>query len=207
MTTFDWPADCPNPTSARRRLVSNTKTFTSPLTGATQTASRPGERWEYILQWQAVTGAKRGNLLAALARLNGAEHRQRLPVFAHRQTGALTGTPLINGAGQTGAVISIKGAPNSVANWIRRGDLIAWDNGIKMATADAASNGSGIVSVSIMPKIRFSPANNAPVAVTAAAVLGVFILADLSEWSDEDVLASGDLVSSLTATFSEDVLA
>lgn len=80
------------------------------------------------------------------------------------------GTPLVNGASQTGNTLAIDGAPNSATNYLKRGDTFqvtcAGVARLHEVIADASSNGSGQLTLDIWPKLRASPADNAAIVFT-----------------------------------------
>lgn len=84
--------------------------------------------------------------------------------------GAGGGTPLVNGASQTGSSLVTDGWPNSTTV-LRAGDIIRVGGlpFVVMVTADALTNGSGQVTLSIVPPIPAgsSPANDAAIVVNA----------------------------------------
>lgn len=86
--------------------------------------------------------------------------------------GVATGTPLVNGASQTGGSLVIDGATNSTTGWLKAGDYIQLGSGsssrLHKVLADANSNGSGNVTLDIWPHIRVAPADNATVTVSNA---------------------------------------
>lgn len=87
--------------------------------------------------------------------------------------GAGGGTPLVNGADQTGSTIVTDGWPNSTMV-LKAGDLITFA-GVTLVydvTADGTSDGSGNLTISINPPIFSggSPANNAAITITASVV-------------------------------------
>lgn len=207
MTTYSWPTGIPNPARVRPRYVSNVRAFRSPISGAITTASRGGQWRERVLEWQNLSGANRAIVLAMLHRLNSMEHRQAMPEFLHVQRGAYGGTPVVDGGSQTGGSIAIRGASVSVTNWARAGDLVQFDANPRVVVADASSDGTGDVVLEIRPKIRTAPADATALVVSAASLSGVWILADFSDYSDDDILASGELASSIAARFIEDTLA
>jgi hypothetical protein len=92
--------------------------------------------------------------------------------------GAATGTPLVNGASQTGGSLVIDGAATSVTGWLKAGDYIQLgSNGsstLHKVLTDANSDGSGNVTLDIWPHIRVAPADNA--AVTVSDAKGLFRL-------------------------------
>jgi hypothetical protein len=62
---------------------------------------------------------------------------------------------VVDGAGQTGRTVSIRGLTASQAAAAKAGDLLKFNGHTKvyMVTADAASNVSGIASVTIEPAL------------------------------------------------------
>ena len=174
MTTFAFPSI--NPRTSTWRIVSNTQTFISPTTGQIQTAARNGTRWVIQLNFGTLTGADRGEMQGFLGALDGQRHRFTVKDHSYSGArGALGGTPLVNGASQTGNSLITDGWPNSTAI-LKRGDLISLPNNeLKMITADVSSDGSGNATLSIIPEIHTSPSNND--ALTTVNPIGLFILA------------------------------
>jgi hypothetical protein len=84
--------------------------------------------------------------------------------------GDATGTPLVNGASQTGGSLVIDGATNSTTGWLKAGDYIQLGSGsssrLHKVLTDANSDGSGNVTLDIWPHIRVAPADNATVTVS-----------------------------------------
>lgn len=114
--------------------------------------------------------------------------------YVYSQTvGAYSGTPLVNGATQTGSSIALDGFGNNITSAIKKGDIVTFagvnfahpltgaDTGTLaqfVATADANSNGTGQVTLSIYPSIitsgatktvTASPADNAAVTIAGSA--------------------------------------
>ena len=140
----------------------------------TQTVDRGGERWRVQLTYNNLSGDDKAALRAFLVRLNGQEHRLRITDESLIQRGALSGTPLVNGAAQTGSILAIDGCGNNVTNWIRAGDMFGVDGRLKMAVLDASSDGLGELSLTFKPRILTAPPTNDPIIVSAPT--GVFIL-------------------------------
>lgn len=199
MTTFVFPSVIPNKSSFE--LVTNTKTYRSPLTNAVQTSQRKGSMWSATMSFNNLTGSERAEMQAFLAKLNGQEHRFYLQDHSFTRRGTGGGTTSINGAGQTGSSLIIDGATPSVTNWLRAGDYVAFFNELHMVTADANSDVGGNVTLSIAPPIRNATIDNSLVDYSVP-VLGVFMLASTSGWTNRP----GGF-SSFTITAMEDVLA
>lgn len=65
--------------------------------------------------------------------------------YLHVRKGAGGGTPLVNGADQTGSILTIDGASNNITNWLLPGDIlqVAGMPVVFDTTAACSSNGSG----------------------------------------------------------------
>lgn len=79
--------------------------------------------------------------------------------------GAGGGTPLVNGAGQTGNTLAIDGLPNSITGVYLKGDMLGCSDMLFMVTVDANSNGSGQTTVTFEPPMWKVPADNAVITV------------------------------------------
>lgn len=181
MTTYAFPSVVPNTTTVE--LVANTATFISPITGAVQSIDRGGEHWRIALQFQSLTGDNRATMQAFLAKLNGQQHRFTLQNHAENQRGSFGGTPLVAGAAQTGTTLNIDGCSLSVTNWIRAGDWFSVNGELKMAVADANSDGAGLATLTFVPRLRAAPPNNDP--ITTSSGTGTFLLDSRSvSWSN-----------------------
>ena len=199
MTAYVFPTLIPSRSSFE--LVTNTKTFKSPLTNAVQTAGRKGSLWRVTMTFDNLFGDDRAILQAFLARLNGQEHRFYLHDHSFSRRGAGGGAIYVKGAGQAGQSLLVDGASFSVTNFLRAGDYIAFNNELHMVTADCNSNGLGEVAIPIAPPIRKQTNNNDLVDYNAP-VLGVFMLASPAKWTNNP-----GVNSSFTIDAIEDVLA
>ena len=177
MTTYAYPAV--TPTSTKIQYAANTETFVSPITGAIQTIDRGGERWIITLQYTNLKGDDVASITSFLAKLNGQQHRVTLPFFGVDNQGAFGGTPVVNGASQTGTTLDIRGGTDGVTGWIKAGDFFSFNSELKICTADAntssASPGGGTATISFSPRIRTSPSDGDSILTTAPT--GVFMLA------------------------------
>lgn len=164
-------------------LRGNTGIFESPLTGTRQTVDRGGLHWQIAYTFTELRGDDRGVMFGLLAALRAQANQLRVPVYDNAKRGAYGGTPLVDGASQTGSSILLKSA-GSVTDWIKAGDYISIDvNGeheLKLCTADATS-AAGAITVNFEPRLRFSPLDNAAVYVedgTLPKPRGLFKLTD-----------------------------
>ena len=107
----------------------------------------------------------------------------------------------VNGGSQSGTTLLCDGATASVNNYLRAGDYISFDGQLYMVVADANSDVSGQVTLSIAPPLRFSPVNNR-IVTYSGDVEGVFMLAGPASWDTQL-----GIVSNFTLEAVQDVLA
>jgi len=147
----------------------------SPYTFSEEVFEHAGKRWGIEVQLVAMKPADAAPWNAAFGSLRGRRGTFYFgPTAAQAQRGALSGTPLIKGASQTGGTILIDGCGNGVVNWIRKDDWLQIGTGLHQSLVDADSNGSGEVTLELWPGPRTAPADNA--AVTVASPKGIFRL-------------------------------
>jgi len=129
-----------------------------------QARSRGAQAWQVTLRYGAMKRATFAPLWAFLTRQGGqaGTFTVNLPEFAPR--GAATGTPRVNGSGQTGTSLVTDGWSNNTLI-LREGDFIQVEPATKVyqVTADVTSNGSGAATIPIYPALRSSPGDNAAV--------------------------------------------
>lgn len=98
------------------------------------------------------------------------------PAGSGTPRGVATGTPLVNGAGQTGNTLITDGWTNSITGILKAGDFIQLGSGstatLHRVLADVNSNGSGQATFDIAPKIVTAPSDNATIVVSNP--VGVF---------------------------------
>jgi hypothetical protein len=180
MTILTFPT-IRGPAGASYRLRGNTQTHRSPLDGTAQTLEMPGSVWELSVRWDTLHPDDARVLGAFLSQLRGAAGRFTYSPATwqpRRATGG--GTPLINGAGQSGTTLVTDGWANSVTV-VRNGDWLSYVDTsgrrrLHMATQDVSSNGSGQASLIITPPIRRAGADHAAIDVVTPS--GVFRLPD-----------------------------
>lgn len=175
MTTFSFPNIQPSDLSF---LVGehNVAVHKTPFGDYIQTSDREGERWLVRAAYNRLQGDNRAELLAFMTKLNGVQHRFTMQDFGHIQRGVLSGTPLVNGAGQTGKTLNIDGAPNNITDWVKTGDKVSINNKMYSIDDDANSNGTGQVVLTVSPRIYVAPGDGATVEVTTP--VEILILAD-----------------------------
>lgn len=81
--------------------------------------------------------------------------------------GTATGTPLVQGGGQTGDSLVIDGCTPGIT-FLKAGDWFhVWEDKavLHMVLKDAAADGFGVVTLDVFPRIRIAPADNAALQV------------------------------------------
>ena len=159
------------PSNITFRAVNTVGVSQSPFTYQQQAVAHSGQRWEVDVTLPSMARADAEQWVAFLVSLRGRLGTFTLgdPVSATPR-GSAGGTPLVNGASQTGGVLNIDGCTASQTGWLKAGDYIqlgtAGSATLHKVLADADSNGSGEVSLDLWPYIRTAPANDATVVVT-----------------------------------------
>lgn len=103
--------------------------------------------------------------------------------------GSAGGTPLVNGADQTGQVLVCDGATPSQTNWLRAGDYVQLGSSdtttLHKVVQNVDSDSSGNVQIPLWPRVVTAPDDNA--ALTLNNCVGRFSL-DSNEmpWTDRN---------------------
>ena len=164
---------------------------------ATQVQAFTGQLWLAEITLPPMERADAAPWMAWLLKLNGQEGTFLLgDDSARTPRGAATGTPLVKGAGQTGQSLITDGWTSGVTNILRAGDWFAIDQRLYMNLNDVNSNGSGEATLDIWPRLRESPADNAP--LTTSQPQGLFRLQSNS-YGIFDVNAAKNYATSFAA--------
>ena len=154
--------------SCEFNLITNTQTFTSPLTKSSQTSELPGAFWIATLAFQNLSEADGRILKAFVAEMDGMAGRVYLWDMSHRvPSGIIGGTPLVYGDSQVGKVLNTDGWGSSRTGILLRGDLFGVNGELKIMTVDANSNSSGVSSLNFRPALRSTPTDNLAIITTA----------------------------------------
>jgi hypothetical protein len=100
--------------------------------------------------------------------------------------GSAGGSPLVNGAAQTGNLINIDGCLPSQTGWLKAGDYVQFGSGasasLHKVLEDVNSNASGETTLEIWPSVRNAPSDNSSVVTSSAK--GLFRLSSNEQaWS------------------------
>ncbi|HEM6872347.1 hypothetical protein HCH73_21660 [Citrobacter koseri] len=173
MAALEWPEDvCP--ASLTWRPESNTKTFRSPFNGASQTVRFPGTRWVCSLTFNNLSDEKSRRIDSLVAELDGEYGRVKIRDWG-RSGRTPAGSPLVDGANQTGTELHSKGWTAGMVV-LRQGDYITVNDELKMVTADVSSASNGTALIPFAPMLRSPPPANAVIEV--ANPYGIFKLKD-----------------------------
>lgn len=177
MTTWFWNPLSLIPHETEWTLISSARAMVSPLSGAVQTATRPGTRWGIRITFRQLDEEKRAELRGFLIRMNGLEHRMRFYDFGHNRRGLGGGTPLVKGSGQTGPSLTVYGCTPSVTGWLKRGDWFSVEGQMKMVDRQIDTDVNGEAIIYFRPELRRSPPADHAIDIEGA-VWGIFMLAD-----------------------------
>lgn len=174
---ISYPLSLPVATKAIQsieiRAVNAVAYARSPFTFAGQAFAYSGQMWTADVTLKPMKRADAEQWVAWLLSLRGQLGTFLMgdPMGATAR-GVATGTPLVNGASQTGGSLVLDGATNSTSGWLKAGDYIQLGSGstarLHKVLADANSDSSGNVTLDIWPHIRVAPADNATVTVSNA---------------------------------------
>ena len=128
--------------------------------------------------------------IAFFLRLNGPEGTFYLSDIVGQNPTLTRGTPLVNGAGQTGSSLITDGwtASTKVLN---EGEWIELDGRLYQVVNDVTADGSGNATLSLWPKINFAPLDNA--SIEADSPQGEFRLVDMPvhNWTVQRLMEGG----------------
>lgn len=188
-----YPLALPTPSKIRTMMWRETDVqadVASPFTGQSQVIVFPGQWFSCTVTLGAMNRADAQVWDAWLASLRGHSgtfllgHPLRSTPLG--SASSAPGTPLVNGAGQSGGNLVVDGLPNSAPTYFKAGDFLQLGTGsssrLHKVLQDVASDSSGNATISIWPNLRETPADNAAVVVTAAK--GVFHRASpVTDWT------------------------
>lgn len=142
----------------------------SPFTGTSQTQFWGGEWWEYSIEFATMSRAD-GKILSAFFASLGGKRTPFLFVDPWIRNPSGLGTPLVNGAGQSGYGLVTDGWS---ATGLKTGDFFSLGADVNtrlyQVTADVIPV-SGGATVQIWPALRSAPADNQPLIVISPPVL------------------------------------
>ena len=182
----NYPLAFPTKTGVARVEITATDVVSiseSPFTLAQQVVRHAGARWSATISIPPVKRSDSEYWNSFLLRLRG-----QFGTFLLGDPNAATprgsassaaGTPVVNGASQTGNELNIDGLPASAVGYLLAGDYIQLGSAasarLYKVLEDVNSNSSGEATLNLWPDLRSSPADGATLTVTGAK--GLFRLA------------------------------
>jgi hypothetical protein len=190
-TTFPVTIPAQGARRVRIRQRSVVAVGQSPFTLEQQVQRHQGQCWVLEVDYPPLSRDSAESLIAALTSLNGREGTFLFGDLANpTPRGAATGTPLVNGASQSGEDLATDGWSAGVTAILKAGDWIQLGTGsnsrLHKLLSDSNSNGSGQATLALWPRISpvATPADNS--AVVTSSPKGVFrLLSDGQGWDLE----------------------
>lgn len=145
----------------------------SPFSLEAQVQAQQGQMWLGQFTLPPLRRADGEPWLAFLLSLNGPEGTFLAGIEGgENPRGALGGSPLVKGGGQSGQVLLIDGCTPNITGWAKAGDYLQLGTGLDTHLhknlTDADTDGSGNATLDIWPRLRTAPNDNSAVVMTNA---------------------------------------
>jgi len=176
----------PAPARTRFRLEYAIGRARSPFSRRGQRHDWGGRQWFAEVTLPPMLRATADAWIVWAAKLHGGYGHFRLGDWDRRTSrGNPAGTPLVNGASQTGNGLAVDGFGAGAT--LKEGDHVELENYLYLVAADFAADGAGAGTIQLEPDLRSSPADDA--ALTVASPKGLFELVENSLPWDADAMA------------------
>jgi len=177
-----YPLSLPTHTGVRSvefRAVNAVAYSRSPMTFSGQAHAYSGQMWQADITLPPMRRSNAEQWIAFLISLRGQFGTFLLnDPLGCTPRGSAGGSPLVNGAAQTGNLINIDNCTASQTGWLKAGDYVQFGTGssssLHKVLEDVNSNSSGETTLEIWPSVRTAPANNS--AVVTSSAKGLFRL-------------------------------
>jgi hypothetical protein len=170
MPTFNgWeiiatPTDPPAPSTMEFTGEDLVAVSVSPFTGQQQVQDWGASFMEASVSLPPLTHAQAQAWIAFMLSLHGQANVFQLgDPLAVAPKGAATGTPVVDGAGQTGYVLNLRGWTPSTGGLLLPGDWIQIGYRLYRTISCPASGLTGALALTVWPQIRESPADGTAV--------------------------------------------
>jgi len=175
---ISYPIDFPSNLSVSSVVIAPRNAIVrseSPFSFSEQVYDLGGEMLTISGTLPLMTKEQAEEYVSFLFKLKGRWGTFLFPIPLSTPQGVATGTPLVNGAGQTGNTLAIDGMTPNTTNIFKAGDWINIGSGsstrLHKILNDANTNASGEVTVDIWPAHRSSPADNAAITTSNCKAL------------------------------------
>lgn len=171
LTYVTWPAAIPQQMSFG--LLPLGTTFTSPGGLVAQVERAP--LWKATVSLQNMDADTSALLNVFLHQMIPAARVVKLTDYGHPQRGSLAGTPLVNGANQTGNTLLTKGWTPNAQGVLKAADGVTLATGQLVRTmTDVNADASGLATITVEPGILKAPADAS--ALTVVQPTAVFYM-------------------------------
>lgn len=158
MATYSWPSSL-RPARVQLALQPNVRSFQSPFSGSISTVDLLGERWRMGLTLPARYAIEAGALEAFVFRLRGVHFVTAHHFGREAPRGTLRGTPTLSAAAAQGAAsISVQTVAGAT---LKAGDMLGLSGMLLQVADDAMANGSGVIAVNLVNRLRAAVAAGA----------------------------------------------
>lgn len=191
---FSYPISlpaAPAPSGIRITPLAAVAASRSPFTLQQFTYEHAGQAWQAQISYPVMDRAEFEPLATALMKLNGIFGTFLLGVSAiTTPRGSELGTPLVDGAGQSGQSLATKGWTANESGVLLAGDFFQLGSGatarLYKALDDVDADAGGLAAIDFWPRLRESPAADA--AITTSGCQGLFRLASNElPWEEFDL--------------------
>jgi hypothetical protein len=149
------------PQQVRFTAINTVGISRSPFTHAQQVQEFSGQSWMAEVVYPQMTREEAEAFNAFLLGLMGQRGTFYLgDPLGKTARGQATGTPLVNGGGQTGNTLITDGWTPSIIGILLAGDYIEINGRLHKVLVDANSDGSGNATLEIWPRLAVSPGDN-----------------------------------------------
>lgn len=174
------------PASVSIRAASSVQTSVSPFTYQQQVQANQGQVWRATISSPLLNRADAEDWISFLLKLNGPQNTFLLGDAAGKAPrGSALGTPVVDGAGQTGQTLDTRGWTANETGVLLPGDYIqvstASASRLYKVLTQADADASGLATLDIWPRVRDKPADGTQ--IRTSDPVGVFRLAqNVSGW-------------------------
>lgn len=162
MTTIAFPPGFDDPAGFSLQLAVNQRSHASPFGGSEQVVDMLNDRWEASVAVSPRTSEEAAAYEAFIGAMRGMNNTVNLYHLVRPiPRGTLRGSPTCQIAGQgDGAVVLQTGQPGST---LLAGDLFGVSGLLIQVASDVAANGSGVMVVTLVNRLRKQIADGSPV--------------------------------------------
>lgn len=191
--TINYPLSLPTVTGVAQvelRAINAVAYSRSPFTFAGQAHAYSGQMWQADITLPAMKRDAAEEWISFLISLRGQYGTFLIgdPAAATPRglASTLAGTPIVDGANQTGGTLNIAGASRNKTGWLKAGDYIQLGTGLNSrlhkVLTDTNTDNNGDCTVDLWPHIRTAPSNQASIITSSAK--GLFrLVSNETSWS------------------------